>query len=1067
MVVGAIVVALATLAPQSPAADSLRETAARSPDSLLISSIKKGPAAAREAVTGLLGRAARAPASIALENIALARRIAATYGEAWNDSLLLRAVAKFDAAPSAWRIAKADADSLRRSGVHAYSEEGPARAIVVWRRALGRSTAIGDSAGAAATSGNIGAAFARLDRLDSASKYLERARRLAEQIRDRQVDANAIAELAGIQERRGDLAGARAQYAAAIALRERVGDTRGMAADDNNLGLLAERGGDLREAARRFDEALTLNRRDGRDAVAATNLVNLAGLASVAGDFERGAEMYREALDVWRTRGELSEAADAWRGLGQLESRRGDYTAARADLQEAVRAYERGGMINDALAAREDLAAVLAAAGQLQNARDQLRSAIGIADSAAAPPSVRAGLVLQSADLAAELNARAESERLYERADSLYRRAGDLRGRAEAEAGLATLWLDEGDVGRAQPRLNTALSRELASGDRRAAALTRLTIGRVALARGDTTAARSSFATAAAELRRLGDPAATAAALGEEAAIAAKPSTAESLFVSGLSLLSNRVAPNVRWRLHAGLGSLLDRRGAVAAAARELQAAIADIEVAGRSLALAERRSGFLLDKSEVYVELALVERARGNLGAAFGVSEKARAREMLELLSEGRVAPPASATTDLIAREQDLRRRVAELTRTLADAGEGAQPLRGPDVAVSLGATRDALVRAQNAYADLLLQIREREPRHAELIAPPTPDWRSVARRLGTDDVMIEYLVSDERSLAFVVTHDSIAAIDVPVGRHRLATSIDFVRGVLQPRGVPRLDTLWRSPLRELYRELIAPIDASGLLRGKTRLTIVPHGDLHYLPFAALLDGDRFLIEQHELTVTPSAAVWLALGDRPASRPTAGLLALAPRPEALPASRDEVNAIARLSESDSRVLIGSGATVEAFRREAPSHRVIHLATYGVLNKANPLFSFVELAAGANDDGRLEVHDVFGLRLNAELVVLSACQTALGSGAQTDLPAGDDWVGLARAFLQAGASRVVASLWPVQDRATSLLMERFYREYASGAAPATALAAAQRQLLRATSTADPFYWAAFEVVGQR
>jgi CHAT domain-containing protein len=177
------------------------------------------------------------------------------------------------------------------------------------------------------------------------------------------------------------------------------------------------------------------------------------------------------------------------------------------------------------------------------------------------------------------------------------------------------------------------------------------------------------------------------------------------------------------------------------------------------------------------------------------------------------------------------------------------------------------------------------------------------------------------------------------------------------------------------------------------------------------------------------------------------------------------------LAGADSRVLIGRLATKDAFRREAPKYRVLHLATNGVLNKTNPLFSFVELApdehADADGGGRLEVHDVFGLRLTADMVVLSACQTALGSGTRSDVPAGDDWVGLARAFLHAGASRVVASLWPVQDRATSMLMEQFYAAYTSGASPASALATAQRAALANPRTAHPFYWAAFEVIGQR
>jgi CHAT domain-containing protein len=194
-------------------------------------------------------------------------------------------------------------------------------------------------------------------------------------------------------------------------------------------------------------------------------------------------------------------------------------------------------------------------------------------------------------------------------------------------------------------------------------------------------------------------------------------------------------------------------------------------------------------------------------------------------------------------------------------------------------------------------------------------------------------------------------------------------------------------------------------------------------------------------------------------------VLAFAPRPGALPASRLEVASVERLAGQDVRVLTGRAATEEAFRRDAPTRRVLHLATYGVLNKQNPLFSFVALAPGGEDDGRLEVHEVFGLDLAADLVVLSACQTALGSGALADVPAGDDWVGLTRAFLHAGARQVVATLWPVDDWATAALMERFYEGVTAGAEPRRGLAEAQRALLAAPATAHPFYWAGFVAVG--
>jgi CHAT domain-containing protein len=210
---------------------------------------------------------------------------------------------------------------------------------------------------------------------------------------------------------------------------------------------------------------------------------------------------------------------------------------------------------------------------------------------------------------------------------------------------------------------------------------------------------------------------------------------------------------------------------------------------------------------------------------------------------------------------------------------------------------------------------------------------------------------------------------------------------------------------------------------------------------------------------------MWLALGDRPARPRGNGVLAVAPRPDVLPASQREAQAVARFDGGAAQVLTGGRATEAAFLEAAPGKRILHLATYGVLNKHNPLFSFVEFARDGTQDGRLEVHEVFGLELAADLVVLSACQTGLGSGRLADVPPGDDWVGLTRAFLHAGAANVVATLWAVEDEATAGLMERFHQALAAGAPPAQSLAQAQRALLRDRATGHPFYWAGVVAVG--
>jgi len=305
-----------------------------------------------------------------------------------------------------------------------------------------------------------------------------------------------------------------------------------------------------------------------------------------------------------------------------------------------------------------------------------------------------------------------------------------------------------------------------------------------------------------------------------------------------------------------------------------------------------------------------------------------------------------------------------------------------------------------------------------------------------------------------------------LPLRENELAARIDLLRDLVRRPG----DERWRKPASRLWSDLIDPLERAGWLDGVAHVYVVPHGALTYLPFALLprtpTGQGELLIDRYTVAYLPAAAALLR--EPYASAATASLLAVAPSRGRLRHAPEEARAIDALFRPNARSLIGVEATESRFKQLAGEYRVLHLATHGFFNKASPLLSGLELEPGQDDDGMLRVHEILDLPLQADLVTLSACDTALGSGYFTELPVGDEFVALNRAFLAAGSASVMATLWQVDDRASVSLMKQFYgrlRQPDGNGNAAGALAAAQRTLRRSPQLAHPYYWAAYVVVG--
>jgi CHAT domain-containing protein len=305
-------------------------------------------------------------------------------------------------------------------------------------------------------------------------------------------------------------------------------------------------------------------------------------------------------------------------------------------------------------------------------------------------------------------------------------------------------------------------------------------------------------------------------------------------------------------------------------------------------------------------------------------------------------------------------------------------------------------------------------------------------------------------------------------VSRDKLASRVRLARELI---GHPDEDASYSQVLRALHQDLLDPVLEDGTLVGVERLLIVPSGPLAYLPFAALIDeAGRYTLDRFEIAVLPSASALPILrvaGGSNGSRDAFGGLALAPMPDVLPATGAEVAGVRRALRGEA--LFGRAASERAARQGLRSKPVVHVATHGIMNPDNPMFSGIDLAPGTSgepdDDGRLEVHELLGLKIGSQLVFLSGCETGRGGSWATAFDRAEDYATLAQAFLYAGARNVVATLWRVDDAAAAVLAESFYRELARRRDPVAALAAAQREVQADPRFGAPYYWGSYVVLG--
>lgn len=874
-------------------------------------------------------------------------------------------------------------------------------------------------------------------------------------------------------------------YNQALAIRQSIGDREGEGETLSNLAATFSQLGKKQQALEYYNRALPVRRAVGNPSGEAMTLGNLGAIYLYFGDPHKAIEHYHQALPMWRVAANPVGEASAYIGLSTCHNMLGEKQKALDYLQQALTISS--------------------------NARDRRGEAYAR---------------LQIGRISNELGDAAKAEEQCSRAAALFKEVPDRIGEGNALFTLGAIKTEQGDRQSAMDFNNRALAIWKSVGDRHGVASTLLNIARLASDAGEKTKAIEIYEQALADFQAAKYPRGEAITLNNLGMIFnGIGDGAKSLecFKRALPIwrdVGDRSGE--AWAL-ANLARAERDAGQLAEARGHIETALEITESLRIQLASQQLRTSFFATKQsyhEFYIDLLMrLHKQAPNAGheiAALQASERARARGLLEMLAESLADVHQGIDANLLERERTLQRQInakAEYQYRLLN--EKASREQTETIKRDLNSLLDELQQVK-------IEIRKNSPRYAGLNYPQPLGLEEIRRLLDSDTILLEYALGEERNYLWAVTSTSIESFELPRRAEiealaRKAYDLQSGKEKSAAQTPEREIAEYRKTASALSRILLGPI--AGRM-GNKRLLITADGALQYLAFAALPGSETDLeplIAAHEIVMLPSASSLAFLqhelaGRAPAPKsvaviadpvfnkndvrlkaqgrkggPPAQTLSQAIEAEEVLRSAREVGAAGEVqdfqrllfSRREAQEILTLASGKKAFKAldfaasretavspELGQYRIIHFATHSLLNNLHPELSGIVLslvnAEGRPQDGFLRLHDVYNLRLGADLVVLSACQTGLGKEIR-----GEGLQGLTRGFMYAGAPRVVASLWKVDDRATAELMRLFYRRMLTeGMRPAAALRAAQIDLMRQERWAAPRHWAGFVFQGE-
>ena len=828
---------------------------------------------------------------------------------------------------SAWVPADEDRKTELDEAIALYRAEGAAAALPEFKRLLAGFEAAQDEAGETLTRRYIGESYWRLGEFERSRGELDRAVSLARKTGDRSVEGRALNVLGLLEWDIGQYDRALAMFREAHAIAVETDDSRLAASTLNNRGLVQDERGDYSASLQDYEQALSLFGKAGDRRGQGDALGNIGGVHLLLGRYRPALEYYRRALKISEELGSkpsmtidhgnialcllglgradeaighfdralqlaresgMSQEEAYWqRGKAGALVSQGRYGPGLEQYRAALKTYEEMGANSLLLDARHDLGMLMLTLGDPASAESQFQNAIELAREIGNQRALTANL-LALGDLHYRRDRPEEAEALYGQAYQRAQAAGEVNLEVE---GLLRLAQVDRSLG-IQDRAGRLAAEAVGLSNR---------VGAVLLE------AESWFAVAEAARGR------------------SRADQALAAYERAGDVMQSPGDPDLLWRIRYGRARTFEQAQRLEDAVQELLAAVRIIEGVRERLREERFRSGWVEDKYRVYMDLVRLQLRLGNTRAAFAAAERLKARNFLAQMEQGPL--PQTDHPDA-GRVSELRGRIRHLQRMLAAEQERELPDRRQ---MAIQAFSAELVRAEREYQSLLDDRRVAHPRR---VAVQVPELEAIQQRLEPHEALIEFVMADDDLMTFILRRGGLTAVTLPAPGAELTARVDLLRELIQqPDGQG-----WRGPARALGALLIDPLLEGEALDGVSHLSLVPHGVLNYLPFAALLlgpDTDGLLIEKYTLSYLPAAAA-LAVESTP-TRSVRTLLALAPAASRLKHAPREARSVAAMFKADADLLVGPSATESAVKARAADFRVLHFATHGLISEERRL----------------------------------------------------------------------------------------------------------------------------------